>query len=85
MRNYKANRLQWRDTAEILKHCSMIQNTQEIKRTLFNETKQDKTCTFSRKSFFFKLCTTTKTENQTINSTYLVSVAMEEAGGRKMA
>ena len=29
-----------------------IQNTQEIKRTLFYETKQDKTCTFSRKSSF---------------------------------
>ena len=27
-----------------------IQNTQEIKRTLFNQTKQDKTCKFSRKS-----------------------------------
>ena len=29
-----------------------IQNTQEIKRTLFNWTKQDKTCKFSRKSSF---------------------------------
>ena len=30
----------------------MIQNTQEIKTTLFNETKQDKTCKFSRKASF---------------------------------
>ena len=29
-----------------------IQNTQEIKRMLFNWTKQDKTCTFLRKSSF---------------------------------
>ena len=29
-----------------------IQNTQEIKRTLFYSTKQDKTCKFSRKSSF---------------------------------
>ena len=29
-----------------------IQNTQEIKRTLFNWTKQDKTCKFSSKSSF---------------------------------
>ena len=29
-----------------------IQNTQDIKRTLFNSTKQDKTCKFSRKSSF---------------------------------
>ena len=37
-------------------YFNMIQNTQEIKRTLFNWTKQDKTCKFSRKSlmpFFF--------------------------------
>ena len=27
--------------------CYEIQNTKEIKRTLFNKTKQDKTCTFS--------------------------------------
>ena len=33
-------------------HKSLIQNTEEIKRTLFNETKQDKTCTFLRKSSF---------------------------------
>ena len=30
----------------------LIQNTQEIKRTLFNWTKQDKTCKFLRKSSF---------------------------------
>ena len=29
--------------------CLLIQNTQEIKRTLFNWTNQDKTCKFSRK------------------------------------
>ena len=32
-----------------------IQDTQEIKRTLFIWTKQDKTCKFLRKSFFFFL------------------------------
>ena len=32
--------------------CTFIQNTQEIKRTLFNWMKQDKTCKFSRKSSF---------------------------------
>ena len=31
-----------------------IQNTQKIKRTLLNWTKQDKTCKFSRKSSFFQ-------------------------------
>ena len=30
----------------------LFQNTQEIKRTLFNQTKQDKTCKFSRKASF---------------------------------
>ena len=30
----------------------LVQNTQEIKRTLFYQTKQDKTCKFSRKSSF---------------------------------
>ena len=34
------------------KERKKIQNTQEIKRTLFNQAKQDKTCTFSRKSSF---------------------------------
>ena len=32
--------------------CKKIQNTEEIQRTLFNWTKQDKTCIFSRRSFF---------------------------------
>ena len=45
-------------------HKSLIQNTEEIKRTLFNETKQDKTCTFLRKSSFFKLRTTKKQKNR---------------------
>ena len=35
----------------IMSWCE-IQNTQEIKRTLFNWTKRNKTCTFSRKSSF---------------------------------
>ena len=33
-------------------HDITIQNTQEIKRTLFNWTKQDRRCKFSRKSSF---------------------------------
>ena len=35
-----------------LVECTMIQNTQEVKRTLLNWTKEDKTCKFSRKSSF---------------------------------
>ena len=33
-------------------NTSMTENTQEIKRTLFNQTKQNKTCKFSRKASF---------------------------------
>ena len=50
-----------------------IQNTQQIKRTLFDWTKQDKTCTFSRKSSFSSYVQH-KNWKQTINSTNLVSV-----------
>ena len=63
-----------------------IQNTQEIKTTLFPWTKQDKTCTFSRKSSsssYVQQKKTTTTDKQTTNSTYLVSVRCSEAGGRK--
>ena len=55
----------------------MIQNTQEIKRTLCNWTKQDKMCKFSRKTSFSSYVQhkKTTTENkQTVKSTYLVSV-----------
>ena len=58
----------------------MVQNTQEIKRTLFNWMKQDKMCKFLRKSSFssylqqgsplFQAMYNIKTNN----STYLVSV-----------
>ena len=48
-----------------------IQNTQEIKRTLFNWTKQDKTCNSSRMSSFSSYALHKK--RKTNNSTYLVS------------
>ena len=35
------------DESEIELTASVLKNTQEIKRTLFNKTKQDKTCKFS--------------------------------------
>ena len=50
-----------------------IQNTQENKRTLFNWTKQDRTCTFSRKYSFFFFSSYAQ-HRKTNNSTYLVSV-----------
>ena len=49
------------DCKKLLRDCGFnenkntikkIQNTQEIKRTLFNETKQDKMCKFSMQSSF---------------------------------
>ena len=50
------------------------QNTQEIKRTFFNRTKQDKMCNF-RRSPLFQATYYIKTEKTTtVNSTYLVSV-----------
>ena len=49
-----------------------IQNTQEIKRTLFNKTKLDKTCKFSMKASFFNLPTTI--QQKTVKPTFLVSV-----------
>ena len=54
--------------------CSEIksQNTQEIKRTLFNWTKQEKTCKFLRKSSFSSYVQ--YKNRKTNNSTYLVSV-----------
>ena len=51
-----------------------IQNTQEIKRTLFNWTKQDKTYKFSRKSSFSSYVQEQNWKTK-INSTYLVSVS----------
>ena len=48
-----------------------IQNTREIKRTLFNWTKQDKTCKFSRKSSFSS--SIQHKNRKTNNSTYFVS------------
>ena len=48
-----------------------IQNTQEIKRTLFNWTKQDKMCKFLRCPLF-QATYNTKTEKQSMNSTYLL-------------
>ena len=46
----------WRTSQEPSVYSSRIlqniQNTKEIKRTIFNRTKQDKTCKFSRKSSF---------------------------------
>ena len=50
-----------------------VQNTQEIKRTLFDWTKQDKTCTFLKKSSFSSYVQYIK-NRKTNNSTYLVSV-----------
>ena len=47
-RNLKKSETQL--TASVLK--KNIQNTQEIERTIFNCTKQDKTCKFSRKASF---------------------------------
>ena len=49
-----------------------IQNTQEIKRMLFNWTKHDNTSKFSRKSSFS--CYIQHKNIKTINSTYHVSV-----------
>ena len=51
-------------------------HTKRLKRTLFNWTKQDKRCTFSRKSTFqatYKIKTEERKKNP-INSTYLLSV-----------
>ena len=51
----------------------LIQNTQEIERTLLDRTKQDKTCKFSRTSSFSSYVQQ-QNRKQTINSTYFVSV-----------
>ena len=56
-----------------------IQNTQGIKRTLFDWMKQDKMCTFLRKSSFSSYVQ--HKNRKTNNSTYLVSVRCSEAGG----
>ena len=45
-----------------------IQNTQKIKKTLFNKTKQDKTCKIFEVIFFFKLCTI---QQKTVKPTFL--------------
>ena len=45
-----------------------FQNTQEIKRTLFNKTKQDKTCKIFDVIIFFKLHTI---QQKTVKPTYL--------------
>ena len=44
-RLFAPEKLETELTASVLK--KRIQNTQEIKRTLFNKTEQDKTCKFS--------------------------------------
>ena len=63
-----------------------IQNTQEIKRTLFNWTEQDNTCKLSRKSSFSSYVQhKNRKKKNPINSTYLESVRCSEAGGRKRA
>ena len=61
------------DISKELTMHRQIQNTQEIKRTHFNWTKQDKTRTFSRNSSFSSYVQH-KTEKRAINPTYLVSV-----------
>ena len=58
-----------------------IENTQETERRLFNWTKQDKMCKILRKSSFSSYVQ--QKSRKTNNSTYLVSVGMGEAGGRK--
>ena len=42
----------WKTSIQTNITTAKIQNTQEIKRTLFNQTKRDKTCTFLRKCSF---------------------------------
>ena len=60
------------------------QNTQEIKRTLFNWTKLDKTCTFSRKSSFSSYV---QHKNWKTNNEFNLSCVswMWKAGRRKRA
>ena len=58
-------------TASVLKKKN--RNTQEVKRTLFNWTKQDKTCKFSRKSSFSSYVQH-KNRQKKKSSIYLVSV-----------
>ena len=68
------------DHLEFAITIALIQNTQEIKRTLFNWTKQDKIWTFSRKSSFSSYV-------QQKNKQFNLSCAswMWEAGRRKRA
>ena len=50
-------------TSSVLEKRSQT-HKRRLKRTLFNWTKQDKTCTFSRKSSFSKLHTIEKQKNK---------------------
>ena len=67
-------------------HCpsiGRIQNTQEIKKMLFNWTKQDKMCKFFRKSSLSSY-TQHESKPQRIDLKYLVSVRCSEDGGNKI-
>ena len=69
---------QWSDVCII-----MIQNTQEIKRTLFNWSKQDKTCKCSRKS---SSSSYVQQKSRKTNDEFNLSCVgwMLETGGRKI-
>ena len=58
----------------------LLQNTQEIKRTFFNWTKQDKTGKFSRRPVF-QATYNIKAEKQTIDSIFLCQ--LDVVGWRK--
>ena len=64
---------------------SRNQNTQEIKRTLFNWTKHNKTCTFSRKSsflfFFFLLLFFQATYSKNRNKLLIQLILCQMFGG----
>ena len=71
-------------TARLTSIEVLFQNTQEIKKTLFNWMKQDKTCKSSRKSSFSSYVQ--HKHRKTNNEFNLSSVSwMWEAGGRKRA
>ena len=57
-----------------------IQNTQEIKRTLVDWTKQDKTCTFSRKSSFSSYVQQQKQKNK-----QLIQLILCQLDARRLA
>ena len=60
-----------------------IQNTQEIKRTLFNWTKQDKTCEFSRKSSFSSYVQKKKKTQKNQQLIQLILCQLDSEGWRK--